>query len=42
MIKAAIKVSEISYPEYLPNGQFETHDPDDSTVRVGQSFEGTP
>ncbi len=42
LIKAGIKVSEIRYPEYLPKGQFETHDPDDYTVMVGQSFEDTP
>ena len=42
LIKADIKVSEISYPEYLPNGEFETHDPDDYTVMVGQSFDGSP
>ena len=42
LMTAGVKVSEISYPEYLPKGEFETHDPDGYTVMVGQSYEGSP
>ncbi len=42
LIAANGKVSEITYPEYLPKGEFQTHDPDGYTVMVAQSFEDTP
>lgn len=42
LIAAGIKTSEISYPEYLPEGEFETHDPDGYRLMVAQSGKDTP
>jgi catechol 2,3-dioxygenase-like lactoylglutathione lyase family enzyme len=42
LIANHISVSAISYPEYLPKGEFELHDPDGYTVMIGQSYEGSP
>jgi len=42
LIAAGIKVGEISYPEYLPEGEFETHDPDGYRLMVAQSGKDTP
>jgi catechol 2,3-dioxygenase-like lactoylglutathione lyase family enzyme len=36
------KVSEISYPEYLPDGEFRTADPDGYCLMVAQSGPDTP
>jgi 5,10-methylenetetrahydrofolate reductase len=37
-----VKVSAISYPEYLPNGEFRTADPDGYCLMVAQSAADTP
>ena len=42
LIGMGVNVSAITYPEYLPKGEFELHDPDGYTVMVGQSYEGSP
>lgn len=42
LIGMGINVSAITYPDYLPKGEFELHDPDGYTVMVGQSYEGSP
>lgn len=42
LLHAGIKVGEIGYPEYLPKGEFETHDPDGYTVMLAQSYEKSP
>jgi catechol 2,3-dioxygenase-like lactoylglutathione lyase family enzyme len=42
LIAKGISVSAITYPEYLPKGEFESHDPDGYTVMVAQSYEGSP
>ena len=42
LIDAGVKVSQISYPEYLPKGELAAHDPDGYAVMIGQSFEGSP
>jgi catechol 2,3-dioxygenase-like lactoylglutathione lyase family enzyme len=42
LIAAGVKVSEISYPDYLPKGEFETHDPDGYMLMLAQSAEDTP
>jgi len=39
---AGVKVGEITYPFYLPKGEFQTSDPDGYIVNIGQKFEGTP
>jgi len=42
LIAEGVKVSEISYPEYLPGGEFRTQDPDGYCLMVGQSAQNTP
>ena len=42
LIQGGTRVGAITYPEYLPKGEFELHDPDGYTVMVGQSYEGSP
>jgi glyoxalase/bleomycin resistance protein/dioxygenase superfamily protein len=42
LIAKAIKVSEISYPEYLPKGEFRIDDPDGYCVMVAQAGPNTP
>jgi len=42
LIAAGIKVGEVSYPEYLPEGEFETYDPDGYRLMVAQSAKNTP
>ncbi len=39
---SGVKVTEITYPFYLPKGLFQTFDPDGYVVNIGQRFEGTP
>jgi catechol 2,3-dioxygenase-like lactoylglutathione lyase family enzyme len=42
LITEGVKVSEISYPEYLPQGEFGTSDPDGYCLMVAQSGPDTP
>lgn len=42
LIDGGITVGAITYPWYLPKGEFELHDPDGYIVMVGQSDEGSP
>src|SRR5947209_3436061 len=42
LIGGNVKVSEISYPEYLPAGEFRTEDPDGYTLMIAQAGENTP
>ena len=42
LIEGGLTVGAITYPWYLPNGEFELHDPDGYTVMVGQSYEESP
>jgi catechol 2,3-dioxygenase-like lactoylglutathione lyase family enzyme len=42
LMVAGVKVGGIDYPEYLPNGEFETHDPDGYLLMVAQSGSDTP
>jgi hypothetical protein len=42
LIDAGVKVSGISYPDYLPKGEFRTTDPDGYGLMVAQSYEDTP
>ena len=41
-IAKEIKVSEISYPDYLPKGEFRIDDPDGYCVMVAQAGPNTP
>jgi catechol 2,3-dioxygenase-like lactoylglutathione lyase family enzyme len=42
LIEQGISAGAITYPEYLPKGEFKLHDPDGYTVMVGQSYEESP
>lgn len=42
LLQANIKAGKIEYPEYLPKGEFQTHDPDGYTVMIAQSYEQSP
>ena len=42
LIAKEIKVSEISYPEYLPKGECRVNDPDGYCVMVAQAGPDTP
>jgi len=42
LLAAGVKVGEIGYPDYLPNGEFEMHDPDGYLLKVAQSAQDTP
>jgi catechol 2,3-dioxygenase-like lactoylglutathione lyase family enzyme len=42
LLAAGVKVGEIGYPDYLPDGEFETHDPDGYQLMVAQSAQDTP
>jgi catechol 2,3-dioxygenase-like lactoylglutathione lyase family enzyme len=42
LMAAGVKVSEITYPEYLPAGEFSTEDPDGHRLMIAQSDEDTP
>jgi hypothetical protein len=42
LIEGGLTVGAITYPWYLPKGEFELHDPDGCTVMVGQSYEESP
>ena len=42
LLAADIKAGTISYPEYLPNGEFRMHDPDGYTLMIAQSTADTP
>jgi catechol 2,3-dioxygenase-like lactoylglutathione lyase family enzyme len=42
LIEKGVKVGEISYPDYLPKGEFELKDPDGYCLMVAQSGRDTP
>jgi len=42
LIAAGVKVGEIGYPEYLPKGEFMTHDPDGYVHMIAQSIDRSP
>jgi hypothetical protein len=42
LIANGMEASEITYPEYLPKGEFRTQDPDGYTLMIAQSYEGSP
>ena len=42
LLAAGIQAGEISYPEYLPDGEFKVQDPDGYTLMIAQSSSDTP
>jgi hypothetical protein len=42
LLANGIEAGEISYPEYLPNGEFRVQDPDGYTLMIAQSAANTP
>jgi catechol 2,3-dioxygenase-like lactoylglutathione lyase family enzyme len=42
LVAAGITASEISYPDYLPQGEFGVHDPDGYKLMIAQSAADTP
>ncbi|HEX7708853.1 MAG TPA: VOC family protein [Thermoanaerobaculia bacterium] len=42
LLAAGIEASAISYPEYLPKGEFRVQDPDGYTLMIAQSSADTP
>lgn len=42
LLARGIKAGEISYPDYLPNGEFCMQDPDGYTLMIAQSAANTP
>lgn len=42
LLAAGIGASAISYPEYLPKGEFRVQDPDGYTLMIAQSTTDTP
>jgi catechol 2,3-dioxygenase-like lactoylglutathione lyase family enzyme len=42
LLDKGIRAGEISYPEYLPNGEFRLQDPDGYTLMMAQSVADTP
>jgi hypothetical protein len=42
LIARGTKVGEISYPWYMPKGEFRVDDPDGYCLMIGQSFEDSP
>lgn len=42
LLAKGLEASEISYPEYLPEGEFRLQDPDGYTLMIAQSGRETP
>lgn len=42
LLAKGVPAGEISYPDYLPNGEFRIQDPDHYTLMVAQSAADTP
>lgn len=42
LLGKGLPVGDISYPEYLPDGEFMIHDPDGYTLMIAQSAADTP
>ena len=42
LLAAGIRAGTISYPEYLPKGEFRVQDPDGYTLMIAQSTADTP
>ena len=42
LIEQGLSVGDIGYPDYLPKGEFQMHDPDGYTLMIAQSAPDTP
>ena len=42
LLASGVPAGEISYPDYLPNGEFRVQDPDGYTLMIAQSAADTP
>ena len=42
LLSNGIQAGEISYPDYLPNGEFRVQDPDGYTLMIAQAAADTP
>ena len=42
LLAKGVNAGEISYPDYLPNGEFRVQDPDGYTLMIAQSAADTP
>jgi len=42
LLRVGLKAGEISYPEYLPNGEFKVEDPDGYCLMIAQAGPDTP
>jgi hypothetical protein len=42
LLAKGLNAGEISYPDYLPNGEFRLEDPDGYTLMIAQSAADTP
>jgi hypothetical protein len=42
LLAKGVDAGEISYPDYLPNGEFRVQDPDGYTLMIAQSAADTP
>ena len=42
LLEQGVAASAISYPEYLPEGEFRVEDPDGYTLMIAQSAKDTP
>ncbi|HVS31976.1 MAG TPA: VOC family protein [Thermoanaerobaculia bacterium] len=42
LLREGITVGEITYPDYLPKGEFQMQDPDGYCLMIAQSSEDTP
>ena len=42
LLENGLKAGEISYPDYLPNGEFRVEDPDGYILMIAQSAPDTP
>jgi hypothetical protein len=42
LLANGIRAGEITYPEYLPDGEFKVTDPDGYTLMIAQSAADTP
>lgn len=42
LLAAGVQCGGICYPEYLPKGEFGTHDPDGYQLMIAQSYEHSP
>ena len=42
LLSKGVGAGEITYPEYLPNGEFRVQDPDGYTLMIAQSAADTP